>query len=319
MPKLSNDEWNNLIYDYENGLTYKKISNKYNICETTLYRKLKKINKIGNSNKKHKYQQKLKKINDDDELKIIELYKNGQTYDFILNHIGKFSSEGTIYRVLNKHNVLRKFRSKPTENPVNHDYFDVIGPKQSYWLGLLMADGYVHEKRGYIELSLMQEDMYLVDMFANELGSTRKKNINKNKYGIKISSRKIISKLHEFGIIQRKTGLEYIPDIEDKLNFIRGFFDGDGSVGISKQHKWFRISSASKTIIEQIRDYFKSFGISHKEISTHKNMSSIHYSSYNDCIILSRILYIDNNNIFMKRKKDKAREIYKKCLQKLNQ
>lgn len=320
MPKLTSQKWDNVFKEYKNGVTYRELCNKYNICRTTLFRKLKKKGILGNRNC-FKFNQNLKILTAEDEKIIISLYKNKYTYDEIIKKIKKISSHNTINRIIKKYNIKRTFITKAT-NKVNHDYFDNIDtPEKSYWIGMLMADGYVHNKRGYVELSLHHNDKDMIEKFKNDLNSDRKINCYNNKCSIKISSRKLINDLKKYGIIQRKSGKEIFPDINFKSDFLRGFFDGDGSVGISKKQKWFRFISSSYIIIDQINNFLIKKGISSKNISKLNSKTpiySIHYSSYFDCINLYKLIY-ENSTLFMKRKKEKALEIYSICQQKLNQ
>jgi intein-encoded DNA endonuclease-like protein len=71
----------------------------------------------------------------------------------------------------------------------------------------------------------------------------------------------MVDRLISLGVIPNKTGSEtmkYVPD-EWKTDFIRGFFDGDGSISIRNDNSNFScfICSQNKEILSDICNYLK--------------------------------------------------------------
>lgn len=130
------------------------------------------------------------------------------------------------------------------------DYFKTINTDaKAYLLGFLMADGSV-SKKGRIKLHLKAADIEVVAFFAKELESTYRIIIGKagvTIHGVKkyyptvcttIYSKKMVEDLAKYGVVPNKTyaPTAVIPNIPEELipAYVRGFFDGDGS--LRKKH-----------------------------------------------------------------------------------
>jgi intein/homing endonuclease len=125
---------------------------------------------------------------------------------------------------------------------VDSNYFEIIDTEhKAYWLGFLTADGYL-SNRGTLELTLAEKDAEHVALFKKCLQSEhtlieRDSHINGNvfkQYRIAFTDQKIASDLRKYGVNNNKTFNSYIPfeHIPKHLirHYIRGLFDGDGSV-----------------------------------------------------------------------------------------
>lgn len=132
----------------------------------------------------------------------------------------------------------------------NENYFELIDTEdKAYYLGLMYADGQNNNEGNYVRLSLGEEDKHILESFVKYLGGDNKlgfielnnKNINwSNQYYLQLSRKKISDDLTNLGCIQNKTNSVIFPN-ERQLNknlirhFIRGYFDGDGSVWCGKR------------------------------------------------------------------------------------
>lgn len=117
---------------------------------------------------------------------------------------------------------------------VDDNYLDNIDTEdKSYFLGWLLSDGYVIKNR--ISLKLKQDDEYIIREMFNKFSSGYKFSTYKNSKSLSVSSTKLTVALEKLGCVERKTLMGFsLPDIPKNLfrHFIRGYFDGDGSVGI---------------------------------------------------------------------------------------
>lgn len=235
---------------FEQGLNSVEITKYYNMNKHN-YKTITKILKNNGYNPSRK--RLLYSI--EDEKEICRLYKEGKTQLEILSLFkDKINVEGTIRNILIKNNIKRR-RTGTRSAIKNHDYFqDIDTEKKAYFLGLIMADGCVMEssKGKTVYLGLKLKDKYIIDEFAKEIGFTGKLYIEskeeKSKRSFKSSdgfcmirfiSEKMFNDLSKYGIIPRKTSKEYIPEnISNEMiyHFIRGCFDGDGSVFVSKNY-----------------------------------------------------------------------------------
>lgn len=136
----------------------------------------------------------------------------------------------------------------------NHDYFEYIDtPDKAYWLGFIYADGgiFVNEKMNSCELSikLQASDCNHLRKFNQALDGnvdvkfdTRECNLNGKLYDtcqIRFYSSKLVNDLEKYGVVPNKTLQIRFPNIEQKyyVDFIRGYFDGDGCICENKKKK----------------------------------------------------------------------------------
>ena len=130
---------------------------------------------------------------------------------------------------------------------VNEKYFDIIDSQnKAYILGLLYADGYNCPQKGGIRLSLQYDDKEILERIRNELKSEKPLAFrkcsdhqasngfySKDMYILDIYSAHICKTLESYGMTRNKSlTLKYPDCIPEKFHshFIRGYFDGDGSL-----------------------------------------------------------------------------------------
>jgi intein-encoded DNA endonuclease-like protein len=151
-------------------------------------------------------------------------------------------SERSVSRVLIDNNINTRLKNRYT---LNEDYFSVIDSEEkAYILGFLYADGYV-DNDNYIVFSLTERDGYMVQLIADKIEFTGEVKTyqkggsyenSKPKCVLSFSSEKMASDLRAIGLYPNKsTSMENIPKIEERLyrHFVRGYFDGDGSITTS--------------------------------------------------------------------------------------
>ncbi len=138
--------------------------------------------------------------------------------------------------------------ASPTVHPnrrytLNETYFDRIDTEEkAYWLGLLAADGYVADN-GHIELGLSgEEDRCMLEEFARAIGSNAPIKQHKLKYPnakpayrVGLCSAPLRDALIRLGVTPRKSLTLQFPTSDQVpphllRHFVRGYFDGDGSV-----------------------------------------------------------------------------------------
>lgn len=182
-----------------------------------------------------------------------------------------------IYEICEKFNISTETRKRMYT--LNDAYFNKIdNERKAYFLGFLMADGYMKKDLSSFGMILQSEDGYILEELKKDLNYsgiiTYKKNDNKkDTMQLHICSIKICKSLIYLGIVPKKSGKELLPTIipeELKKHFIRGFIDGDGH--ISKTTKELSFCSMSTNILYNIRDYFEdNLGIEYKELYIQKN------------------------------------------------
>ena len=160
---------------------------------------------------------------------------------------------------------------------LDEHYFDEINtPNKAYILGLLYADGYNNTLIKNVVLSLSIKDKDFLEKIKQELKSNKPLNIyeydqENRKYHSKpiavmnLSSKHMSETLENKGMIQNKSLVLEFPNWlrEDlKPHFIRGYFDGDGCVNISKKYLRINFSiMSSKNFCEDMQRYLLKNGI----------------------------------------------------------
>lgn len=172
---------------------------------------------------------------------IFEMNKKHYSYKQIAKKLE--CSEKKLYNYFKDNNIKKNF-GKKVEHDLNVNFFkEIKTEEQAYLLGLLKTDGYVKKGKGetVIGISLKAEDKYMIEKIKQLFNSKRRilmdKRVEKECYGIEISSDIMANDLSYFGIIPNKTysltdiELERIPK-ELQRHYLRGLLDGDGSIGI---------------------------------------------------------------------------------------
>lgn len=209
-------------------------------------------------------------------------------------------------------------------NKFDKTYFDIINTKEkAYILGILFADGniYIKEYSGHyiISIKLKDEDKYLLYRIKNLLGATNPiykcpdNNCYKLQFGCKYMVNVLINK---YGLIPNKSlikeakkVLNEIPEIFHN-SFIRGYFDGNGSVDVSKDDKskvFVSISCFSKKFLDDLKNnipVLRDRNTNHNHIVFQGKYISLDFLNY----IYKDIDIIDD--LHMSRKLYKALEIF---------
>lgn len=144
--------------------------------------------------------------------------------------------------LLKSWDFLSNFHSKHT---INHSYFNEMNTAEKwYWAGWLWADGCVYKDRRVnsfiMNLNLNEKDLYIIEKFKCSIEASQPITPStQNCYHIQITSKQIYDDLGKIGIVENKSHDAKEPiGIPDKLlsHFIRGVFDGDGCIHLTK--KW---------------------------------------------------------------------------------
>lgn len=213
---------------------------------------------------------------------IIDKYLNE---NYTLKQLGREfeCNYGTIRNLLNKHNIQSKGNKQGY--PRNEYYFNVIDSiNKAYWLGFLYADSCIHSNN--YEISINITDKEHIEKFKLAIGATNHKIIETNDkrwknaktlYQFTIKDKQLHTDLIKWGCVPQKTfQICEIPNIPRNYvsHFIRGYFDGDGSLHYLQGTNNYRISftSGSKEFLEDIKKELQvNVSIeSHKEENTYQ-------------------------------------------------
>lgn len=283
------------------------------------------------------------KLNISDE-ELITMYESGMSMQEIARKVSGAKGAMGIRRRLRKAGVdtsytanVHKYKEKMSRTfhtyKVDEHVFDVIDTEEkAYWLGFLMADGYNNTDRTAISLRLQTGDVEILEKFRNFLKTnapiytfsriTMVNHLQKEYKEVSVHSVYLSNKLAEIGCVKGKTySLEYPNYIPETLtnHFIRGYFDGDGCISITKRHN--RKNPQSKTyqftitgrkeFLEILQDKIvESTSVVKNDLkeSISNYAQTIHYCGFN--VVLKILNYVYSNaTIYLKRKHDKYIEM----------
>lgn len=252
-------------------------------------------------------------VADEIQNEICRLYQNGNTLIAISRKLS--ISDYVIKRILKEHDI-------PLRNPgnqfgrkyqLNDNYFDSQNHNMAYLLGLIASDGNVSKRDNEINIVASIIDFDFLDSIRKEIQSTRpiKKYTDNNgneSCRLTFSSAHIKKVLAEYNIIPAKTkvySFSYKLNREFWIDFIRGYFDGDGSVSTSGKDsiKW-QIGAYNKDILDFVIDFFyEEYSIPKINIYKYndKHFYQLTYST-NATKRIWDILYTENS-LYLPRKK----------------
>ena len=126
----------------------------------------------------------------------------------------------------------------------NRNAFDEINTEEdAYWLGFILADGYLNEDRGFLKIKLGIKDEKHLNKFVDYMQEENKDIVKYETGGaytkdnlcvsVEFNSSTIVNNLKKWGIFQGKSGKEDPIEFKDKnlkKAYIRGMIDGDGHI-----------------------------------------------------------------------------------------
>ena len=123
----------------------------------------------------------------------------------------------------------------------NHSYFKLWSKEMAYFLGFFCADGHLDTSRNTIYIQLHRKDDYILKNFHNffDYNGPLYYRPNSNSVQFNIYSKEITQDLMDFGLTRHKSQeLKWIEQTPDQYvsHFVRGYFDGDGHVGLAQAH-----------------------------------------------------------------------------------
>lgn len=174
---------------------------------------------------------------------------------------------------------------KKREYTINDDYFNLNNQSSNsaYILGMLASDGCVATNQNQIYIELQREDKEILEKINAELKNSRPVkdylNNSKNFLNSKLYffSKQIKQDLSQYNIIPNKTKFnnDFMENIQPEfyLDYIRGYFDGDGCIKWTNGSITWQIDSTSLATLTHMQEVLKQYSIITK--ITEKNDKSV--------------------------------------------
>lgn len=222
---------------------------------------------------------------------------------------------------------------------LDDDYFmNIDSADKAYWLGFISADGYIvnnKELRNYeLGIQLSSADMehlkkfnkcingnYDVSIFKKSPFKDRGYEKEYETASIRIYSKKMVDSLEKHGVVQNKTyTLEFPKNLgEYTWDYVRGFFDGDGSVGEIHAGKnnnlYLRASFTAhrKEFLDDLNSFLNENGI-YGRINKDRDWYRLDIRSKDSTKKFFENIYRDEHCVCLDRKKEKYENILIKLL-----
>lgn len=202
----------------------------------------------------------------------------------------------------------KKIKSLSVDNNrkynINQDYFKIWSNNMAYVLGLWYAKGYIYGNEMF-DITLHKRDKYILKKAAEELEFQGQlyDSVDQQVVRINFSCKVICDDIRSLGETERKSKLpeipkEYLPD------FIRGYFDGNGSIMELKNN---RLNSAftcgsRQFLVSLLTILREEAGIEGGSFDC--SCSSLKFGK-RDTLRLGDYIYQNNPELFLLRKKQK--------------
>lgn len=239
---------------------------------------------------------------------IINKYNSGMSSIEIAKQYN--CNKSTICRLLKKNNIPIRDKNMYKKYSFNEHFLDIINTEEkAYFLGLMYSDGYNIKNKNEFGISLSGEDSYMIERIRDILNANKPifqrypKN-GQSVFELRLSSEYFSNKLTELGCCPNKSLKLKFPDMIPVYllrHFIRGYFDGDGSVTkINKNgHRVSFVGTESFCLTLQC--ILKDIINIDSHLMKHKNVYYLRFSKTNDIKNFFNWIYEDST-IYLLRK-----------------
>ena len=249
--------------------------------------------------------------------KIIYLYLEQQlSMSAIAKKIG--CCQATVKRKLIENNIKIRDNNYYKQKQIDESFFEIIDTEEkAYILGFIYADGYITNTNFGIKQA--KKDYEILEKIRKALKSKHKIGvyINNNGYisgneycSLIINRKKMVNDLVSLGVCENKSKILKFPNynqVPKELirHFIRGYFDGDGSVYLSNNYIYSSFTGTENILIN-IKKELNDLGLNTKSSIRKYPEKDIYDFKLGGINIMKKFYHIlyDEAIIFMDRKKD---------------
>jgi intein/homing endonuclease len=173
---------------------------------------------------------------------LIEEYTNGKSGTYVCKKYGiTYNTLKNEFKTRGIERRATKYGGRKSTNTYNKKFFSSIeNEKQAYWLGFIYADGYISGD-SIFGISLSTDDREHLEKLKRDIKATHniKDYESETAYGLAkysrflITDKELVNQLINLGVVHNKTNILMFPKFIDEdlvRHFIRGYFDGDGSL-----------------------------------------------------------------------------------------
>ena len=205
-------------------------------------------------------------------------------------------------------NLLRKYNveitnKKTSQYPRYSDYFHCIDcHEKAYWIGVMLSDGSITNGNS---VNLGLKDKEHIEKFKKAIGAINNKiiTIEDNRfskpcinYRLSIRDAQMVEDLSKYYIVPNKSYIEFgVPPIPEEYiwDFIRGYFDGDGSIYFTN-NKFILSFVGNKKFLNELKGILNKNNISLCQNNVSKITYDLKISGYKDVSKILEQIYRDS-------------------------
>lgn len=246
---------------------------------------------------------------DDDLVSSIEMYEKGMNVRKIAKALSVGDNRVRSYLIKNgiQLNVNNQLYTH------NTSVFKKIDTEEkAYWLGFLGADG--ANCKNILELTLKESDKAHVEQFRNFISPTAPVTYRPTQkaYRVAVCSKEICDDLSRLGITPSKSlTYEFCEDVPEHLlhHYLRGYFDGDGSVHIRKDNQAVCEIIGTESFLNQM---LSKLDLHINKKGRHGKAFYVRYSGNQKALVFLDKIYKDAT-IYLPRKFERYQKIVQHC------
>lgn len=251
----------------------------------------------------------MQKLCDEAKAGIVAWYKEGMPSTFLAKVYD--ASQGQVLNILHKESIKMRNPANIRRLNLNEEVFDEINEESAYWLGFLISDGCVRERKNSYEiaLKLQKGDKEHLEKFKKFLESEHKISLSGGKdYLLAFNSRRLGEKLISYGIVPHKgkNGCECNKGLANNKHFWRGVIDGDGSLGVYKRGESLNLTGSYK-LLNQFLSYVKTICNTKSNVTKDRNTFRVVFG-YDKAKFLVKHFYKDAT-VYLERKMQVAQGV----------
>lgn len=192
---------------------------------------------------------------------------------------------------------------------------DITTESEAYWLGFILADGHNHNNKclrvdikdeGHLEKlsEMIYSEKKPIQTFDHGFGTI---------YSFNCAVVNVVANLNEKGIVRNKSQIATIPILENSLfnHFIRGVFDGDGSLCYTMEKNYRRYQfniCGAESLMNSIKEILSTELSIHIGYGKMKSIHRIHKKGNQQILKIMDWLY-GNSSVHLERKYTKYQEM----------
>lgn len=187
---------------------------------------------------------------------------------------------------------------------INETFFDKWTNNSAYVLGFMCSDGNVFKSCRGFGIHLSKNDIEILESIRRVMKSNHPIAVYKSSVNFRVSNKRLTNALIKYGCIPKKSLVLELPKVPFKYlnHFVRGYFDGDGSIHFNKPNVIKINLLGTRKFLEELQYIlYKKLSLTQHRIVDHHSVAFFNYygdDARNFCLWM----YKDSKSLFLKRK-----------------